>query len=112
KKLDYLHLMDVIRDRVDQGVPYIGASAGANVACPTIMTTNDMPIVYPPSFHALNLFPYQINPHFIDKDPNSTHMGETRETRIMEFLEEEFTPVIGLREDSWITVENGIATLS
>jgi len=102
-------LIGLIRKRVDDGMPYLGASAGANVACPTIMTTNDMPIVFPPSFNALDIFPYQINPHFVDADPASKHMGETREKRIAEFLEENETMVIGIREGSYIVVEAGVA---
>jgi dipeptidase E len=102
-------LLDIIRQRVDRGAPYIGVSAGANIAGPTIMTTNDMPIVYPQGFGALNFFPYQINPHFVDADPASRHMGETREKRIGEFHEEHDTPVVGIREGSWVTMEMGTA---
>ncbi len=104
-------LVEPIRERVKAGMRYMGASAGSNVAGPTIRTTNDMPIVQPPSFDALGLFPYQINPHYIDPDPNSTHMGETREERLLQYLEENETPVIGLREGSMLRMENGTITL-
>ena len=105
KTLQDSGLVDPIRRRVGEGMVYMGASAGSNIAAPTIKTTNDMPIVEPSSFEALGLVPFQINPHYIDTDPDSTHMGETREQRLMEFLEENETPVVALREGSWIRVE-------
>lgn len=100
------NIIEAIKKKVENGIPYIGTSAGANVACPTIKTTNDMPILYPSGFKALNLIPFQINPHYIDTDTNSRHMGETREQRIKEFLEENNIPVVGLREGTWLRIEN------
>jgi dipeptidase E len=104
-------LLHVVRERVIAGMPYIGASAGTNIAAPTIRTTNDMPIVQPASFEALSLVPFQINPHYLDADPASSHMGETRETRLREYLEENQVPVVGLREGAWIRVAGGTRTL-
>jgi dipeptidase E len=104
-------LLDPIRQRVTEGMPFIGSSAGSNVAGPTIKTTNDMPIVQPPSFDALGLVSFQINPHYLDPDLNSKHMGETREKRLLEFLEENDTPVLGLREGAMVRCENGTTIL-
>ena len=111
KALYDFHLLDPIRQRVRDGMPYIGSSAGSNVAAPTIKTTNDMPIVQPPSFAALGLVWFQINPHYLDADKNSTHMGETREERLLQFLEEDSTPIAALREGAMLRVEDGITVL-
>lgn len=105
KTLYDLDVLDVIRERVMTGMPYMGSSAGSNVAGPTIGTTNDMPIVQPPSFDSLGLVSFQINPHYVDPDPDSQHMGETREERIVQFLEENPRPVLGLREGAMIRIE-------
>jgi dipeptidase E len=97
--------------RVAGGMPYLGASAGTVIAAPTMMTTNDMPIVRPATFEALGLVPFQINCHYLDPDPASPHMGETRETRLREYLEENDTPVVGLREGTWLEVAGSGAAL-
>ena len=97
-------IIEPIRRRVAAGMPYMGSSAGTVVACPTIKTTNDMPIVFPASFDALGLVPFQINCHYIDPDPASRHMGETRERRLAEFLEDNDAVVIGLREGAMLRV--------
>lgn len=104
-------MLDAIRDAVRAGLPYVGTSAGSNVAGPTIKTTNDMPIVQPPSFDALGLVPFQINPHYVDRDPDSSHQAETREQRLLEFLEENATPVVALRETAWLRVEGAAVLL-
>jgi dipeptidase E len=111
KALQDVDLLDAIGRKVKSGAPYIGSSAGSNVAGPTIKTTKDMPIVQPRSFDSLGLVPFQISPHFQDPDPNSRHMGETQEERILQFLEENETPVVGIREGAWLICENGAVTL-
>lgn len=103
--------LDALRSAVAAGVPYLGASAGSNLACPTIRTTNDMPIVEPGSFSALGLVPFQINPHYVDSAP-ADHQGETRSQRIEEFLEHNDVPVLGMREGSWLRVSGDTAVLS
>lgn len=114
--LDSLYGLDVIDglgERVRAGeTRYMGASAGTNVACPTIRTTNDMPICLPPRFDALRLVPFQINLHYVDADPLSTYMGETREERIGEFLEENDCPVLAMYEGTWLRVSGERATVT
>jgi dipeptidase E len=110
-ELQRRELTGAIAERALAGMPYLGSSAGTNMACPTLRTSNDMPIVQPRSFGALGLIPFQINPHYVDPDPSSRHMGETRPARIAEFLEENDVPVLGLREGSWLRVTGGTATV-
>jgi dipeptidase E len=109
--LQRLGLLAVIRQRVARGMPYVGSSAGSNVACPTLKTTKDMPIVEPRSFEALGLVEFQISPHFLDPDPASTHMGETQEERIGQYLEENDRTVAGLREGAMLRVEENTVLL-
>jgi dipeptidase E len=99
-----LNILSVLKEAVLCGTPYFGTSAGSNIAGPSIKNTNDMPIVYPPSFDSIGAIPFNINPHYLDPDPNSKHMGETRETRINEYQFFNNIPVIGLREGSWLEV--------
>ena len=105
KMLQGIVLMMVIRNEVKKGTPYIGWSAGSNIACPTLRTTNDMPIVEPLKFKTLKLVPFQINPHYLDDNP-ANHGGETREVRIKEFIEiNQDTYVVGLREGTMLLLE-------
>ncbi len=106
-----LELLEPLRARVIAGTPYIGSSAGTNLAGKTIGTTNDMPIVHPPSFVALGLVPFNFNPHYLDPDPNSTHKGETRDARILEFHELNPQPVLALREPTMLRREGDRLTL-
>jgi dipeptidase E len=105
KTLQDLELLEAIRRRVREGMPYIGSSAGSIVAGPSLKTTKDMPVVEPRSFAALGLVDFQISPHYLDPDPSSTHMGETQEERILQFLEENDAPVVGLREGAFLRVD-------
>lgn len=98
-------LFSIIQKKVEAGAPYMGTSAGSNICGKTINNTNDMPIVYPPSFEAFGFIPYNLNPHYLDPQKDLKHMGETRETRINEFHVQSDIPVIGLREGSWLAVD-------
>jgi dipeptidase E len=104
-------LMNVLAETVKSGTPYLGCSAGSNICGLSMQTTNDMPIIYPPSFQTLGLIPFNLNPHYLDPDDQSQHMGETRETRIKEFHAFNTVPVIGLREGSWLEVKGNKITL-
>lgn len=97
-------LLDAVQERVRGGLPYLSASAGTNLACPTIRTTNDMPIVEPRSLAALGLVAFQINPHYVEIDPASAPYAASRDERIGEFLQENDVPVVGLREGAWLDV--------
>ncbi len=104
KQLYWYNLIGSLKDKIEKGMPYLGTSAGSNITGLTMETTNDMPIVYPPSFKTLGCIPFNINPHYLDPVEGSTHMGETRETRINEFHQFNSQPVVGLREGSWLEV--------
>lgn len=104
-------LIELLQQAVNDGVPYMGSSAGSNITGLSIGTSNDMPIVHPPSFDALQLLPFNINPHYLDPDPNSKHQGETRETRINEFHFFNDQTVVGLREGSWLHVDGNVIIL-
>ncbi|MGI9579765.1 dipeptidase PepE [Chryseobacterium sp. RRHN12] len=95
-------LMSVLKENVSAGKAYLGCSAGSNIGGQNMKTTNDMPIVYPPSFDCMGLVPFNINPHYLDPNPDLKHNGETRETRIKEFLTQNDIKVVGLREGNWI----------
>lgn len=102
KTLHEENLMEVLKENVENGTPYLGCSAGSNIGGLNMKTTNDMPIVYPPSFECMGLVPFNINPHYLDPNPDLKHNGETRETRIKEFITQNNTKVVGLREGNWI----------
>ncbi|MBX2827430.1 MAG: dipeptidase PepE [Flavobacteriaceae bacterium] len=98
-------ILEPLRNAIHAGTPYLGTSAGSNICGLTMQTTNDMPIVYPPSFKTLGILPFNINPHYLDPIEGSKHMGESRETRIKEFHTQNHLPVVGLREGSWLQVK-------
>lgn len=102
KTLHEEHLINVLKNNIESGKPYLGCSAGSNIGGINMKTSNDMPIVYPPSFDCLGLVPFNINPHYLDPHPELHHNGETRETRILEFLTQNDIKVVGLREGNWI----------
>ncbi len=102
KTLHEENVMTVLKQNIESGKPYLGCSAGSNIGGQNMKTTNDMPIVYPPSFDCMGLVPFNINPHYLDPNPELKHNGETRETRIKEFLTQNDVKVVGLREGNWI----------
>jgi len=104
-------VMSVLKQTIEKGTPYLGTSAGSNICGLTMKTTNDMPIIYPSSFNTLGVIPFNLNPHYLDPDVNSTHMGETRETRIKEFHQFNTPAVLGLREGSWLEVKGNSIVL-
>ncbi len=105
------NIIDDLKNVINNGTPYLGTSAGSNICGVTMMNTNDMPIVYPPSFKTLGIIPFNINAHYLDPNPDSKHMGETRETRIKEYHVFNDTAVLGLREGSWLEVKGEEITL-
>ncbi len=111
RKLYEYGIMRILKKTLEEGTPYLGTSAGTNIAGPNMQTTNDMPIIYPPSFNTLGLVNFNINVHYLDPDPKSTHNGETRETRIKEFHGLNSIPVVGLREGNFIWVQENKMTL-
>jgi len=110
KTLHELGLMQHLSEHIKLGKPYLGCSAGSNIGGLNMKTTNDMPIVYPSSFECMGLVPFNLNPHYLDPNPELKHNGETRETRIMEFLTQNNIKVIGLREGNWIRILNNKIT--
>lgn len=106
KQLHEQGLMEALEKAIHKGTPYLGTSAGSNICGQNMKTTNDMPIVYPPSFDTLGILPFNINAHYLDPDPDSTHNGETRETRLKEYQTLNKLSVVGLREGSWLVVSS------
>jgi dipeptidase E len=111
KNLHEENLMQLLKQNIEGGKPYLGCSAGSNIGGQNMKTTNDMPIVYPPSFECMGLVPFNINPHYLDPNPELKHNGETRETRIKEFLTQNDMKVVGLREGNWIRRFNDTITV-